>query len=239
MGRRIKLWRDPYGEGFELYQKKSVTFKPGLTVLVGCNGIGKTTLLRNIKSELSEKKIPVLKFDNLSDAHNLKFKGSSFGDLDVNYLATTMCSSEGEGIVNNMTNLASYIGKFIKTAEYDLDGMKRISKSLNKIIGKEDDEDASVSNERWILLDAVDSGLSVDNIIDLKEYLFKPVIEHAKSLDKEIYIIVSANEYEMAREEQCFDVYNCKYIKFKSYDDYRNIIIESRTNKDKRYEETE
>lgn len=235
MPRRVKLWRDPYGEDFELFQKKSVTFKPGLTVLVGCNGIGKSTLLRNIKSELKENKIPVLKFDNLTDAGNFKYKGF---DVNFEYLASSLCSSEGEGIVSNMIRLAEHIGLFVKTGEYDLGGMNRLSKALKTIVEEDNtEEEITESNERWILLDAVDSGLSVDNIVELKEYLFKPILEH--SFGKEIYIIVSANEYEMTREEQCFDVFNCKYIKFKSYDDYRNMILKSRENKESRYKKDE
>ena len=39
----------------------------------------------------------------------------------------------------------------------------------------------------------------------------------------------------MAREEQCFDVYNGKYIKFDNYEEYRNFILESKQNKNNRY----
>ena len=67
MDRRIKLWKDPYDCGFNLYKKRTIELKPGITVLVGCNGIGKTTLLHNIEDVLKKEKIPVAKFDNLSD----------------------------------------------------------------------------------------------------------------------------------------------------------------------------
>ena len=59
------------------------------------------------------------------------------------------------------------------------------------------------------MLDAVDSGLSVDNIVDVKEQLFKTILEY--NYGNEIYIVISANEYEMARGEQCFDVYNYNF----------------------------
>lgn len=38
----------------------------------------------------------------------------------------------------------------------------------------------------------------------------------------------------MARGEQCFDVYNGKYITFKDYKDYRNMILESKKWKEAR-----
>lgn len=62
MGRKIKLWKDPYDCGFNLYKKRTVEFKPGITVLVGCNGIGKSTLLRNIKDVLKKRKCSMYKF---------------------------------------------------------------------------------------------------------------------------------------------------------------------------------
>lgn len=57
----------------------------------------------------------------------------------------------------------------------------------------------------WFFFDAIDSGLSVDNIVDVKEYMFKTIFRTAPNTD--IYIVVTANEYEFARGEECFDVY--------------------------------
>ena len=56
--RVINTWRDPYDEGFSTCRLRQVTIKSGFTVLVGCNGVGKSTLLRNIKSELKKEDIP-------------------------------------------------------------------------------------------------------------------------------------------------------------------------------------
>ncbi len=200
---RIK-YRDYYNEGEYIFKKNNIEIHSGLTVLVGCNGIGKTTLLFEIKNQLKKKKIPFINFNNLVDGGgNAREEALYRSELD--FLATTCCSSEGENIMLNIGNLAQNIRRSIK---------------------KYEDE-----NEYWILLDAVDSGLSIDNIIELKEF-FNLLIEDNKN--KDIYILASANEYEMAREEQCFDVANCKYITFKDYEDYRNYIIKSREYKDKR-----
>lgn len=80
-------------------------------------------------------------------------------------------------------------------------------------------------------MDAIDSGLSVDNIVDLKENLFKTIL---KEKELRIYIIISANEYEMANGEDCLDIDNCEYIKFSNYDEYRKFILNSREHKNKR-----
>ena len=43
MRKAFKIPKDPCREGDILYKKSSITIEPGLTVLVGCNGCGKTT----------------------------------------------------------------------------------------------------------------------------------------------------------------------------------------------------
>lgn len=145
---------------------------------------------------------------------------------NVEFMATAICSSEGENIVMNMGNLAARLGQFVKTGE---DPKKkshnRLAKSIAKINGEDIDE-KEIPKERWILLDAVDSGLSVDNVVDIKEQLFKTILEY--NYGNDIYIIVSANAYEMARNEQCFDVYNDKYIKFVDYEEYRHFVLKSK-----------
>ena len=208
MSRKFTLERDYYDEGFNLYKKKTITIKPGVTVLVGCNGIGKTTLLHQMRDTLKKDKIPYVSFDN-------------FG-----FMATAICSSEGENIVMNVGNLAARLGQFVKTGE-DTKEKKytQLARSIAQI-NREEIEESEISKERWILLDAVDSGLSVDNIVDIKEQLFKTILEY--NYGNEIYIIISANEYEMARGEQCFDVYNGKYVTFKDYEEYRNLVLQSK-----------
>ena len=60
--------------------------------------------------------------------------------------------------------------------------------------------------------------------------LFDIVLE--EPLD--VYLIVSANDYTMVRNEQCFDVYTGNYKSFKDYEDYYKFIMKSRERKDKR-----
>ena len=86
----------------------------------------------------------------------------------------------------------------------------------------------------FIFMDAVDSGLSVDNIVDLKENLFNLIIEDCKNKNIELYIIISANEYELAKGEQCFNVQSCEYVDIPDYETYRKIILTTRKTKDKK-----
>lgn len=203
--RKFKIEKDYNDIGCNIYKKGTITIESGLTVLVGCNGSGKITLLKQIKDGLRKENIPNLYFDNLHDGgSNSRSLAAFYGDFS--FLAKSMCSSEGENIALNMQQFAGKIGRFFK--------------------------DHIEEKEIWILLDAVDSGLSIDAVEDLKEGLFKTIFQHYS--DKDIYIVCSANEYELARGEMCFDVVNCKYVPIKSYEKYRSVILKSRKLKDER-----
>lgn len=231
MSRKFKLPKDYFGEGIELWKKRAITINPGVTVLVGCNGIGKTSLLHYIKNQLKKENIPCILFDNLHEGGSNARSEAAYHE-DFGLLSSLMSSSEGESIVINMGILASKLRHFVETGD-DGDKISKLAMVFAKHNG-EKTEKHKESNERWILLDAIDSGLSIDNIVDVKEYLFKTILEN--NFGKEIYILVVANEYEMARGEDCFDVRNGKYIKFKDYEDYRNFVLKSKEWKEKRDE---
>lgn len=198
--------RDYYDEGDYLYTTEEVEIIPGITVLVGCNGSGKSTLIHQIKDQLESENIPFYHFDNLSDGGGYaRSVAVYFGDMD--FAARGMTSSEGENIRLNIENMAGRLGHDIRKKYKDTD-------------------------QYWILLDAIDSGLSVDNIVELKD-LLNMIIELES--DKDIYILIAANEYELARGEECFDVTNCMYRIFKDYESYREFILKSREYKNKRY----
>ena len=206
----IDIDQAPYDDNECLYMRKQYQFKPGVSVLVGCNGTGKTTLLDMIKERMRKAKIPCIMYDNLHDGgHQARSTAFFFEQMELG--ATLMCSSEGEQISINIANMATKIGKFVRENR-----------------GKP---------EIWILFDAIDSGLSVDNIVDVKDNLFRIILEDNK--DSDVYIIVSANEYEMCRGEQCFAVTTGEYMVFNDYESYREFVLNSRKLKDQRYQKTE
>ena len=208
MSRQFTLNNDWYGEDdFNIFKKKKITIKSGLTVLVGCNGAGKTTLLKQIEQSLKNKDIPVMLHNNKSDGEReLKSRAALYGDFNI--VAKLMMSSEGENIVSVMSEIARKMGDFTR---------------------KNND-----AKELWFMFDAVDSGLSIDNVLEIKEQLIPIVFEH--NVDKDIYFLISTNSYEFARGENCFDVINGKYIKFADYEEYRNYILKSKEQKLERYD---
>lgn len=46
MSRKFKLIKDCYYKDENIFEKRTITLEPGVTVLVGCNGLGKTTLIK-------------------------------------------------------------------------------------------------------------------------------------------------------------------------------------------------
>lgn len=227
--RTFKTWRNPYQTGITPCRPRQVEIKSGLTVFVGCNGSGKTTLLETIKENLSKTKTPMLYYNNLHDGGGYSISESLYHN-DISLMGALWTASEGEAITINLSKVVKQLEEFIKTGETDKTKEK---KKWDALLCDEPVKEETVPNERWILLDAVDSGLSIDNILDLKE-IFKTISEYAQKLNIDLYIITVANEYELANSEDCFDVTNGKYIRFKTYNSYRRFIIKSREKKNKR-----
>jgi energy-coupling factor transporter ATP-binding protein EcfA2 len=207
MSRYFTLYDDWYGDDIKIFKKNNIEIKTGVTILVGCNGAGKTTLLHQIKQSLENKNIPVLLHDNKTQGER-RVKDYSVFSGNFEMVARLLSSSEGENIVNVLGDVARKMGGFTK--------------------------EHSDSNEIWFLFDAIDSGLSIDNVIDIKEQLIPIVIEH--NSDKDIYFVISANSYECARNENCLDVINGEYIRFKDYEEYREFILKSKKQKLERYD---
>lgn len=227
----IKTWRDPYDAGFSPTRPTKIELKSGLTVLVGCNGAGKSTLLLNIKEEMNNRKIPCHLHDNLSDGGT-----GSLGDAiysgEMEFGIALMESSEGECIKMHIGKLAKGYREFLETGFMNTK-KNRFAKLFNK-----DEEKKEVPNTRVLLFDAIDSGLSVDSVVEIK-LMCKKLLEVAKDYGVELYIVIAANEYELARKSQCLDVNEGKYITFKDYEEYRKFIIKSRAKKEKRIERQE
>ena len=200
----INVEKDPVDCGRDLYLKTSVEIQPGVTILVGCNGAGKTTLLNLIKHQFeNDKETVCIHYDNLRDGGQNSLSAAVFyGKMD--FAARYALSSEGENIVFNFGDLACEIGKKVR------------SKPNCKCID--------------VTLDGIDSGLSIDNILDVKEFFDFLLKENST---KEVYIIASANSYELARDEDCIKAHELEHHTFTDYYEYRDYILTSRMLKDK------
>ena len=203
--RTFKIGRCPHEEKLQVYKKATHSFKPGVTVLVGCNGSGKTTLLQTVQDILNEERIPVYEYNNLSSGgSNARERALFYGRL--NLLAEQMTSSEGENIIINIGTMAQKLGNFVK---------KQIKKEKKEI---------------WILLDAIDSGLSIDYIEEVKDFIHNTLLKSMPN-DLDCYILISSNNYELCVGEQCYNSQECKYIEIDSYENFRKVVKKTRQNK--------
>ena len=105
-----------------------------------------------------------------------------------------------------------------------------IARRLGDYVRKTDQKDL------FLLMDAVDA-LSIDIIEELKSQLFNLAIKESKSLDKNLYIVISTNQYEFCSGEDCIDAHNGTHVKFKDYNEYREFVLKTRRVKDKRYKD--
>ena len=84
---KVKLIRKYYDDNI-FFKKASVVFEPDLTVLVGCNGYGKSTMLQIITSQCRKEKIPYIEFESIEDRRNEHNKTTLNGDMT--YLAMAL-----------------------------------------------------------------------------------------------------------------------------------------------------
>lgn len=206
MGLKVKLIRKYYDDHV-FFKKSEVKFEPGVTVLVGCNGYGKTTMLECIKAQCRTDDIFFIEFESVGDRQRDRSAAGFYGD--INFLASSFCSSEGEKITMSLGKFAGSLGSFVRNH--------------------------SDAKTLVVTMDALDSGYSIDNVVEAKELLFKTVLKDCESKGIELYIFVTANAYELASGEKCFDPIKGEYIRFDSYEQYRKYVLDTRKAKDRRY----
>ena len=203
---KVQLIRKYYDDHV-FFKKSEVEFEPGVTVLVGCNGYGKTTMLECIKAQCRTDDIFFIEFESVGDRQRDRSAAGFYGD--INFLASSFCSSEGEKITMSLGKFAKSLGSFVRNHS-----------NVKTLV---------------VTMDALDSGYSIDNVVEAKELLFKTVLEDCESKGIELYIFVTANAYELASGEKCFDPIKGEYIRFDSYEQYRKYVLDTRKTKDRRY----
>ena len=167
----------------------------------GPNGAGKTTLLRQIKEFAEREGIAVWKYSNLLDGGAwAKEKYAQANDFAS--LAAAITGSEGECVAMNFSNSVGKLGQAVRNA-------------------------VGAGKPLVVLLDAIDSGASVDRARDLRDLrAFLDMVHEADiSTGAEIYIVMAVNDYELAKAPaDCVDVRNGEHMDFKTYDEYADFI---------------
>ena len=202
--RNIPINMNPY-DNTKLYKKDNIDIKPGLSVLVGANGTGKSSMLYQIKKHLSNLDIDYTIYDAYNNDHSTA-KSNALASSNLGFLSLLLASSEGEQVYYNFGEFCEKAGKFMR--------------------------DHDKREESWILIDALDSGLSIDMIDEIKSFINEIILRSTNK--NNIYVIMTSNNYEMCHNENCIDVHNCEYITFDTYDSFRKFIFKSRKIKNNR-----
>lgn len=192
----------------------SYIFEPGVTALIGSNGSGKSTILRQIHSLFSDGNWSKIQYnDNIrnqyssyyyNNEHEQKYRKQSWleeFDDGTQRLARTFENSEGQNMWDFLYYQMQDIGKAVSTA-------KRLGKK-----------------GIFLLFDAMDSGLSLDKLYELKSQVFDFIIHTERNTRLEIYIICSTNSYEFVKGYNCLDVTNQKHIIFNTFEKYEQYFI--------------
>ena len=224
MRKEFRVIRDYYDTGELLYTRSKLYLDSGITVLVGCNGAGKSTLIHQLKDQLAHDKIFTKSFDNLMDGgYNARESAGYRGDLT--FLATSMSSSEGENILMNVGRFSSGIAGLVQRIRTN--SLKDYEKSFKR-------------DCIFIFLDATDSGMSINTVVEIKNFLKELVIPDCESVGLSPFVIIAANAYEFPNGEDCLDVQHMKHITFKDYEEYKQFVIKSaeyKENRDKKRSE--
>lgn len=225
----LKVWRDPYDIGVTFTRARNIELKEGLTVLVGCNGSGKSTLLLNIENQCKKEHIHLYSYNNLHDGGHNALSSYLLTD-NINMFAGNAFASEGEAISSNLGFQATKFRKFLAEGE-EIDPFVKLM--MDKKDVEDEEKELAKSKVRVMLFDAIDSGLSIDQVREIK-HLFSLMIEDAKNLGVELYIVASCNEFELARDEQCINISSGKYTNIHTYKDFEKVVLKTRDIKDKR-----
>ena len=131
----------PFTGWYEQHPKFTVKFNHGVTILIGKNGSGKTSMINEINAFLKKKNIPVYQYNQLVEGASTTGRGIYTGDISV--AATYMQSSEGEKVIVSYGNTLKNIQQFL--------------------FNNRDKEHV------FLLCDGLDSGVSINIIKELNE----------------------------------------------------------------------
>lgn len=206
----IYLWSNPKITGNSNIVKYE--FDQGVTMLIGPNGSGKTSALSQLDSIFNTSNWKTIEDnDYLRNEYACYYYNNTHEQLSAKQrwldsgltrrLASSFENSEGQDMWDYIYYKATAIGKTIRTA-----------KETNK-------------KGIFILIDGLDSGLSLDKINELRTHLLDFINKKETSEDFEVYIICSANSYEMCNHYNCIDVTNQNKVIFNNYEDFEKYFI--------------
>jgi len=173
-----------------------------INILLGGNGAGKTTFLQGIKNNKLDfkynKEFEVYSYADKTDNFKFLEKKTRYNEnlaTMVNQKYTAQELSEGQSIIYTLLSFFEYIKE-------------------ESVKNKNKDKDIVV------LLDEIDSGLSVENI-NMVTIIIIDIITRFKN----IQFFISSNSYHFTHIfKEVFNMYNGKWITINNYEEYYNYL---------------
>ena len=184
------------------YLNKTIctSISPGLTIIVGRNGYGKTTFLRSLEEQITEASTPCVSWNDNEYGRSVGKDRMLHAD-NMAGLASMMCRSEGE------TMLASFSEFFMVKAGAAVRHCAKHYKS-----------------EIFFLIDQIDSGLDIYQLDEIKDVINNTIIPDLESRHIAGYFLMTANSFEVAEGEDCLDPVTGKHYRFDTLAEYRSYI---------------
>lgn len=228
--------RDPYYEEDYLFDKDTLTLTDKVTVFVGPNGYGKTTLTKAIKKGL--KKQGAFAFDNNAHGRSLErgFRNALAPKTDVTEETATIgfisydshADDHSNTISSALTNQNLTLFALRQESSEGENNLYSLAELFNNAgaVAKEHPN----LEQLVIFVDGIDSGLSVD-MIDLIVRTLDIKIKQVESLnpDLEVAMVFTTNNYEMTRNLPTFDPTSFEPVSYDSYEDFRTDMLAKST----------
>ena len=228
--------RDPYYDEDYLFDKDTLTLTDKVTVFVGPNGYGKTTLTKAIKEGL--KRQGAFAFNNNAYQHNLDrgFRSAFAPDsedteepITIGFMAyDSHADDHSNSISSALANDNFMLFALRKESSEGENNLYSLTELFNNAgaVAKE-----YPNLEQLVLfVDGIDSGLSVD-MLDLIVRTLDIKIQQVESLNPnlEVAIVFTTNNYEMTRSLPTFDTTTFEPVSYDSYEDFRTDMLAKST----------
>lgn len=228
--------RDPYYDEDYLFDKDVLTLTGKITVFVGPNGYGKTTLTKTIKKGL--KKQGAFDFANNKHERNLDrgFRNALASEsTDTEETATVGFMSYDSHADDHSNTISSALTNqnltLFALRQESSEGENNLY-SLSELFNNAGAVAKEYQNLKQLVLfvDGIDSGLSVD-MIDLIVRTLDTKIKQVESLNPnlEVAMVFTTNNYEMTRNLPTFDPTTFEPVSYDSYEDFRTDMLAKST----------
>lgn len=237
----ILVDKEPYADGESVFTNDRMEIGCGITVLVGCNGNGKTTMLDQIADATgwSNSKDLYAALSMMFHNENDYQDDESIARCDTIYWKS--CAERDDALGNAISNRGllnlSEAGNIMGSSEGE--GISIAAGALAQQLGQ---SALSGSSEPLVVLvDSIDSGLDDASIADVIDVLSLASNDFKKA-GRDCFIIVTANSFGVVNAVQrnggkCIDSRTFEKKHFTSYDDYYEFVSETRRMKYERYAE--